>query len=671
MLEVTNSNLADEIRKGKLPGPSERKFDRSAWVSLLNRASDPRDKSLLEAGLIFDDIFCCLRDASRVSELGMSPKIAIQACLAISTHGYLASIARLEEKREQLTASKSIFVPEVLQQKQPTGSGVFTADEIATSLGDGLRHLIGRLVREYNSSASSIVETNFQLTHEQFETIWVEINVAIAYRVAEGFWQDCYGNGFRFRQEASDHLVLSADQPRRDKVKVASTFRRTNSAAQTTLALAIHCQRNIQRKDRARVNPLPAVIKVTGFPRVQHIEIGFRQQAHEKAWFGFVNELLVEDGTLGVFMEEPLPKFNGATLREIIHGWRMIKSLCDVLLSVVAGTTKSHCIDINRSSPSVCVHVLDSMIAKALGISLDRAKNVCNALTFSGARDSDIWAQPLIKLEDDYQIVVACAHAARLTPLADVWLRLGGFPLTDRGPAFEKLCRDRIKDAVRESFISNSCYLHEDSFEFSPLPKVSEQIDVLLIVGDTVVVFEAKCLLWPDDPIQFANYVDTVSGAAEQALRKRDFLATHQHAFIDRIANFGYTFGGKPTFVGAVLLSNEAYSGSEINGISIVDLPIVEQFFSNKIVHLELAREGEKPQHNTEKIFASEEEASIKLQSYLKEPPQTRVFLNALQRRITGFAIPTSSGEKISYESYEVRLNLADAISQFKLQPSQ
>lgn len=666
-LVPANSDLANKVRKGKLAGPSERKFDRKLWLELLDRTADASDRSFLEAGLIFDDIFTTLRGASRASDLGMNPDFAIKASIAITNMGYLTSFALESTAPPDGILTDGIFLPEALQRKSLLPSGeAFTPDELITSAGDGLRHLIGTLVRQVNAKPPpSSGSENKKLSEAQFESLMAEINVAVTYRTAETLWQDCYGNGFRFKQEQPGLLVLAANDQQLTKIRVASSFRRYNSIAQDILASAIEWRRRLNESQQRTIDSLPAVIRISGYSSIEHIEIGFRRQERNQALLGLMNEFEVETGPMGIFLDEPLPNFGDTTLRQVIHGWRMTKSLCEALLARIKFAPSAPNIDVNISAPAIPARIFQAMIAKALRVSNKQATHICNALTFRGSKDCDLWAQPLIKLDDAYHVVITCAHSARLTPLVDAWLLRGGFKLSEKGPAFEDYCRTQIDQAVRRSNISRNCYVQMCALSFAPKANASEEIDILLIVGNTVVVFEAKCLFWPSDPIQFANYTETMTSAAAQASRKRDFLVEHKELFVAHMARNGHKCADSLNVVGAILLSNEACSGYSIDGIPIVDLSIVEHFFANEVVHLQFTNEGKETHRFAERIYESGQDAPSKLPGYLLDPPEVRAFVKKLCPRVTRFPLLAESGKQICYESFEVKFTLAETLARF------
>ncbi len=665
-------DLAKELRNGRLHGPSERKFDRKQWIEMLSSATDHDNRSLLEAGLVFDDIFASIRTASRIDSLGMNANEAVCAMIAVTNYVYVSMQTSAPYKLRAEKQATEFLVPQFLQKKIKTPSGEsFTPDELTTSAGDGMKHVLGVLLRAQQSIHEPATPTKFQLTDEQFCNVWTEINLAIVYRTAETYWQDCYANGFRFQRIASDELLLSSNNPADERAKVCSVFRRTNNAAQHMLKLAELWEHSLDARQRKRASGLPVVHRVAGARLIDHIEIGFNAARISKSALSVVSELFVDNGPMRVFLDDPLPNFQGVTLRQLIHARRMLQSLSEVLVENLARLPKdTACLDVVRFAPAISAPVLVAMIAKALRVSKHQSEALCTALTFKGEPTGELWAQPLIRLGDEYQLVITCAHTARLDRLIDVWMRLGGFALSDRGASFEEHCRTQLRMIIQESPLAASAIITSNRFNFSPSKAVFEEIDMILAIGSTVVVFEAKCTICPDDAIQFANHRETIESAAKQAKRKRDVVIAHKTAFIERMKQTGHDLPTDITVLGAVLVSNEAYSGYAIGDVAIVDLSIVEQFFGNELIHLELSRRGETLLSSTEKIYANSDAAPSVLPGYLLHPPQTRAYDEALAKRAVRFPLVTSHGDAITYETHEVQLSLEGVTAKFDLQPA-
>ena len=116
-------------------------------------------------------------------------------------------------------------------------------------------------------------------------------------------------------------------------------------------------------------------------------------------------------------------------------------------------------------------------------------------------------------------------------------MRQGGLDLDRRGPEFEKFCREDIALCLMNFPIKQSVVLLCQSFRFKPPMEREEEIDIVIVVADTVLIVEVKCILWPDSSLQFANYRDPVEKAAAQIIGKRDAIQRNYVSFSENSGN--------------------------------------------------------------------------------------------------------------------------------------
>ena len=88
-------------------------------------------------------------------------------------------------------------------------------------------------------------------------------------------------------------------------------------------------------------------------------------------------------------------------------------------------------------------------------------------------------------------------------------------------PQIRVVARSPIKEAIT---------IVNQSVKFSPPGEQGEEIDLVIVVANTVLLVEAKCYLWPDDSLEFARYREKISGedeAVQQIKRKREAVTRH------------------------------------------------------------------------------------------------------------------------------------------------
>jgi hypothetical protein len=155
------------------------------------------------------------------------------------------------------------------------------------------------------------------------------------------------------------------------------------------------------------------------------------------------------------------------------------------------------------------------------------------------------------------------------------WMRQGGLELERRGPEFECFCRDILRIPVALSPIKEAITIVDQSVKFSPPGEQGEEIDLVIMVANTVLLIEAKYILWPDDSLQFTRYRETIKEAVKQIKRKHNAVTCHYADFANRLVQLGYTPPTSPKIVCCVLTNSAVFAGFPIEGVPIVDLIIL------------------------------------------------------------------------------------------------
>jgi hypothetical protein len=109
---------------------------------------------------------------------------------------------------------------------------------------------------------------------------------------------------------------------------------------------------------------------------------------------------------------------------------------------------------------------------------------------------------------------------------AEAWLEKGG--LDDslskgaRGELYEDEYRQKVCSAIAKNKLLKDSRCA--SSEIKKTADFEEQIDLLVRLGDLLIVGEVKCWLYPADPHEQFNHLKKLRAAAEQAKRKARLL---------------------------------------------------------------------------------------------------------------------------------------------------
>ena len=228
----------------------------------------------------------------------------------------------------------------------------------------------------------------------------------------------------------------------------------------------------------------------------------------------------------------------------------------------------------------------------------------------------NIWERPLIKIENYLFPVILPLISPNILRMLDYWLEKGGFDIDSRGLLFEK----HIKNVLSSEF-------KKKSYEFN-IPNENvfrnnngkfEEIDLIVELKKITLLAEVKCVKYPFDPRDYYNMHSRLSEGAEQINRKAQFLKDNIDCFKNN------SFLSKP-IVKLVITNYPIFSGYEINGVSITDFSLLENYFisgrfgKGRMVGTKNRVEIDDTFHSEIKYYENEDELSDNLEKFFKNP---------------------------------------------------
>jgi hypothetical protein len=313
--------------------------------------------------------------------------------------------------------------------------------------------------------------------------------------------------------------------------------------------------------------------------------------------------------------------------------------------------------ELPRFAPKIASRVLCATVSKALRLEKHRAQQLVEVLVFRDMSSQEVWTQPLVRCEDDYWLVIPCIHAVYLERIVEGWMRQGGLELERRGPEFERFCREVLRIFVAHSPIKEAITIVKQPVKFSPPGEQGEEIDLVIVIADTVLLVEAKCILWPADSFQFARYRDTIEKAVKQIKRKHDVVVRHYIAFSNRLAQMGYALPASPTIACCVLTNSAVFAGFPVEGVPIVDLRILSTFFENDYVKVEVQQQGKVVERRAIQFYKDKTEAGHVFEAYLLDPPPLRDMKQSVIRREVVFPIEHRDFGKFIHTTFRVEID--------------
>jgi hypothetical protein len=657
--------FANDVRYGKILGPNQRGFNRARWHSQLNQPGmDADDIRLLNAGLFFDDLLSYLRDEKKISEIGLTPYAIIRLTVALATFNLFQLLEAANNKLPKRAPQKTVLMSDLIEQTVELASGQrFTPDELLTGAGDGLKHMLRELLTA-NKSATQLAED--QADEKSLHEINQEFNKAILYQCAAEYWNDCVGNGYGIVSIGEDVKLLPFDKEI-EIARTVSTYRRQNVTLQHQSALVEFWDNKLSQDEKKHLCQLKLVNRVSGRERIERIELGMKAKSLSANARAFAEKFSIRDGYYKHLLDEGLPKFKNISLKQVLDGWLVLHSLSLVIYDSFKALAELDAKGLLQYAPRIPARVLTSTFSKALSLTTDQATNLVNVFVFDPNSNCEVWTQPLVRLGHDFCLVIPCIHSVQLLRLAEGWMRQGGLDLNRKGPEFEKFCVDELKESIGQSPIKSSVILLDRSFRFSPPGENMEEIDIVIIVNKVVLLVEAKCILWPDDALQFSNYRDKVEQAVEQVVRKKHAAERNANEFAKKVRQLGFHLEPEFTVVACVLSNSAIYSGFPISGVAIVDLPILKAFFLNEHTKFESRQAGNVVRQHKISFYSDASEAEQVLSSYLLDPPQLSDTKASVKSRELVFPVAVGESGQLIQELYSVELDADEMLKRYGL----
>lgn len=637
-----------------IAGPNRPDFDRGLWerqAALSNL--DSEDGNLVRSGLVFDELLTATRSRKRIQSLEAGSDLLARTAVALVN----INSQYFEEHQHLPGGERDTFVTGEIQKTfVRTAEGQeYAPDELDTSLGDGLRYLLADIFSLHRSSKVPV--TDEDVTEEFLRGVSDELRVAVEYDALVGHWYDCAGLSYAV-QLHDDVLELCPTNPSLEIARVASVHRRLTLALDRSISFIRWWRLELTRARRAQLCGIRLVRDVTICGDVvEHIDIGHGASTVRRH-SGSVEALLeIEVGPYGALLDSPLVKLGDLTLRQLMKGWQFLQSLA----------TKLHEISMSQGerprsffsyAPLIRGRVLVSSLSKALGVPRPLALRLLEALTFTGRRSQDLWAQPLVQSGDDFLVVIPCIHAVHFLRVVETWMRQGGLNLDERGPEFERHCREVLLQGIRRCCaIRESIFVSSTSVRIQTSSGVEEEIDIVLIVHDTILLIECKCILWPDDSVQFTNYRSVLEKATRQVERKKRAVSENLGAFLGSLTKLGAHVVPPKRVLACVMTNSAVYAGVAAFGVPIVDMDILGVFLSGQHVSWQIWEGNVVTREGVIDLYGNAQEAALTLEEFMNDPPQLRRVKASIEPRVVSNPLIHDRYRQLRVSTYRVNID--------------
>jgi len=352
---------------------------------------------------------------------------------------------------------------------------------------------------------------------------------------------------------------------------------------------------------------------------------------------------IVDDPVNQELMNISIGSLAGCTARQVCEAWIAVSHLSEAVKKkcvsdFLAKTTKKEKKKINgavieKFAPEFKKDFLIKFMSKSMGIDQKKAEILIDFLIFDYKNKENIWSQPIVKIGvDTFSLVWGACNVQPRYFIEKVAARLG-LEVTKKGPAFEKYCAHRISHAAnKNNFLDFE--MSKGGAKFRPFGNgLYEEIDCSFFADGILFVCEIKCLNRPTETVLYNNHRGKVDEAAEQAKRKALFVEANIEKFC-AIYHPLRAYSTVKSVQPLVLLNNAIWAGQPINGIPVVDLPILEELLSGR--HMKsFERRGEVVTKKYRDIYplpTRPGDVAEQMKKMLFSPPQLAHYLKIMTR---------------------------------------
>ncbi len=604
-------SFVSSVRNSKVEHPTQKGFSLEKWRNEFSKIKNPtiEETRLYEAGIWFFDRFCKLR-----SLLAENPFSNIESSQLIRAYvgaiNYYTESTYAQHKASMESTQAFVF---------PYGSSVLIEEAVTAA-----RYPIGAAMNKSRNNSTN--PTNNLNTNEIYKKIIHNINIGVAYDLFEVLWSKCLWHSW-YVDNRPDFDILTPVNLRDESIYAANHFRRENIFSSQTLnvikiwkSLSLSTKKSLLNEysvSKVVTNELGLELlleKILENFQEPPLEF-FMQVASEEIYF---NELLVE----------PLPNLLKVRIRDLLKIW----SLFSQIPSFVRPEKNIKEEDLTfeelfHYSPVFSKPKLLQVICKAFNLTDKQAAEVLKLFTFSGKSCEDLWLKPFIPInEKQYTIMFAPLTCTSRLRCIEQWMVDGGLSLDKRGKAFENFVISSLQSKNRLANLK----IVPKSFIFT-VDKAKEELDLVCCLGNTLLIGEAKCSVFPSTSLELYQYQSTLQGAAKQVNRKVGFIKKHLAEFVKQL-NF-LDVNPESLKVLPVIITNITIgSGLNFDEVPVVDTLILNRFFcEGSLDKFVFAQSGLNKVGERISFYFSEKEAEDSLGDYLALPPQVEIFLDFLK----------------------------------------
>ncbi len=608
-------SFKEKVRTKAILGPTDRKFTLALWQSAWEneKAHSAHDQHFFEAGKLFHTIFREIRAVLTSLYNDKAPAISRTTHLELLTAISNRDIAVLKDIQQTgIRTGQSIH--SVLSKANRYESEI-SLEEIAHGAVDGVELAILESIKAIK--LSPLIPPG-KTPISVLEFTGMEADLSQLYGLYDQYWKALLWGDYEFFVQDTDQSIYEIRQLSTDReVSYELTSLRKNRLGMQSIML--HSNLAI-----VTLNDNDKYILPVGAGKKKSLKIStFTHASDEMKFFNskIKSEILfLADDFPDSLIQSQLPA--GFSIKEALDVLRLLILLSKQFQNKYpADNSVYNHKKLAEFSSKASKQDLLMAIIKASGVKYAKARLILDFIIFND-QTRDLWSHPILEISHDKLIFLTSALSAPvLVRVVEHWLAELKVELTMKGTHYEEVSLIEIN----QNLLSNKFIPHPIS-AFSKRLKLKsgaeEEIDLILNLGKVILIGEAKSIVTTDSSISYYRTYSTLTGAADQAIRKSLFFSSNIEEIFDA---FGWTYDPSVEYqlLPVVLNSNKIHSGFPVNLVPVVDEQILARYFASNEFPLISVRREDKFHHLAWfKLYDDYEELLNNISTYLLHPPQ-------------------------------------------------
>lgn len=650
-----DSELMRQLKAKVLTHPTNASFDETAWRSAISAMEEPteRDLQLGVAAVHFGRELAFLRVAAIPGTVRrFNRRRLVRLLAAFANQQYLTLQGKV---RKELKAQKPgrLFDIDRAQQLVVEGAGgqQMPPDDLLTYLVDSLPHWLFHIWQVADDAPSDEPESVIDFAAHAFRVFSIEHSL-------RHLWLEALWLGTRLLRDAEALLDEPWDRDLAARWLIWDLRDQQNITAEFNIDAGAHIVSG------GKLPPVvPAiertVIRISRPPSGRRVFVTGRASGAKSEQRNHVSERDVLDRLYtGLFIDEALPKSPGGdlTCRELSRAWWILKDMSRLAADDLGAAWWKDDGDVERFALTVGRDDLIRIFTDCLSVTAERAGGMvgwftCNPGDTSRMFAKSIWAEPLLPQPGTGNLHVVLAPLLSASPVkrVEAWMERGGISdslgLKGRGKPFERHVRKVLSDVLADNDLLMDASVAEHGLKRKG---ESEEIDLLVRVGDIVLVGEVKCFVAPSEPTDKRNHLANLDKATAQAEVKRAWADANREAVAEALG-VEAAQTARLRMVPLVVLNHGFGMGLERYGVPVVDLHYLRILLGWGSYQGDTRFERHVGMmYDPVTLYRSQAEFEAKVDNLLRDPPPFKRFEGRVRWRRIPFE--TSNGRPFLIE---------------------